>query len=129
MGRPVHYQIQVGVKVDHDLLSLNMESAQIPPMEIAEVLSKYRRKKKFHRLKNGELLYLESPDLEELSIFMDEYHINANDIQNGSLTLNKNRVFALDNNATELQHIQIERDESFQNSFNNSISIHNIFIL
>lgn len=114
MGRPVHYQIQVGVKVDHDLLSLNMESAQIPPMEIAEVLSKYRRKKKFHRLKNGELLYLESPDLEELSNFMDEYHINANDIQNGSLTLNKNRVFALDNNATELQHIQIERDESFQ---------------
>ena len=114
MGRPVHYQIQVGVKVDHDLLSLNMESAQIPPMEIAEVLSKYRRKKKFHRLKNGELLYLESPDLEELSKFLDEYHINANDIQNGSLTLNKNRVFALDNNATELQHIQIERDESFQ---------------
>ena len=114
MGRPVHYQIQVGVKVDHDLLSLNMESAQIPPMEIAEVLSKYRRKKKFHRLKSGELLYLESPDLKELSKFMDEYHINANDIQNGSLTLNKNRVFALDNNATELQHIQIERDESFQ---------------
>ena len=34
MGRPVHYQIQVGVKVDHDLLSLNMESAQIPPMEL-----------------------------------------------------------------------------------------------
>lgn len=114
MGRPVHYQIQVGVKVDHDLLSLNMESAQIPQMEIAEVLSKYRQKKKFHRLKNGELLYLESPDLEELSNFMDEYHINANDIQNGSLTLNKNCVFALDNNATELQHIQIERDESFQ---------------
>lgn len=114
MGRPVHYQIQVGVKVDYDLLSLNMESTQIPPMEIAEVLSKYRRKKKFHRLKSGELLYLESPDLEELSKFMDEYHINANDIQNGSLTLNKNRVFALDNNATELQHIQIERDESFQ---------------
>lgn len=114
MGRPVHYHIQVGVKVDHDLLSLNMESAQIPPMEIAEVLSKYRRKKKFHRLKSGELLYLESPDLEELSKFMDEYHINANDIQNGSLTLNKNRVFALDNNATELQHIQIERDASFQ---------------
>lgn len=114
IGQPVHYHIQVGVKVDHDLLSLNMESAQIPPMEIAEVLSKYRRKKKFHRLKSGELLYLESPDLEELSKFMDEYHINANDIQNGSLTLNKNRVFALDNNATELQHIQIERDESFQ---------------
>lgn len=114
MGRPVHYQIQVGVKVDHDLISLDMKSTQIPPMEIAEVLSKYRRKKKFHRLKSGELLYLESPDLKELSKFMDEYHINANDIQNGSLTLNKNRVFALDNNATELQHIQIERDESFQ---------------
>lgn len=114
IGKPVHYQIQVGVKVDHDLISLDMKSTQIPPMEIAEVLSKYRRKKKFHRLKSGELLYLESPDLEELSKFMDEYHINANDIQNGSLTLNKNRVFALDNNATELQHIQIERDESFQ---------------
>ncbi len=114
MGRPVHYHIQVGVKVDHDLLSLNMESAQIPPMEIAEVLSKYRRKKKFHRLKSGELLYLESPDLEELSNLIDEYHIHVNDIQNGSLSLNKNRVFALDNDATELQHIQIERDASFQ---------------
>ena len=114
MGRPVHYHIQVGVKVDHDLISLDMTSTQIPQMEITEVLSKYRRKKKFHRLKNGELLYLESPDLEELSNFMDEYHIHTNDIQNGCLSLNKNRVFALDNNATELKHIQIERDESFQ---------------
>lgn len=114
IGRPVHYQIQVGVKVDYDLLSLDMKSTQIPQMEIAEVLSKYRRKKKFHRLKSGELLYLESPDLEELSQFMDEYHVDIKDIHDGSLTLNKNRVFALNNDATQLQHLQIERQASFQ---------------
>lgn len=114
IGRPVRYQIQVGVKVDHDLLSLDMKSTQIPQMEIAEVLSKYRRKKKFHRLKSGELLYLESPDLEELSQFMDEYHVDIKDIHDGSLTLNKNRVFALNNDATQLQHLQIERQASFQ---------------
>lgn len=118
IGRPVRYQIQVGVRVDHDLLSLDIESAQIPQMEIAEVLSRYRRKKKFHRLKNGELLYLESPDLEELSQLMDEYHMEAKDIQDGTLTLNKNRAFALNNDASQFDHLQIERQSSFQNLIN-----------
>ncbi len=114
IGKPVYYHIQVGVKIKNDLISLDIESAQIPQMEISQVLAQYRRKKKFYRLKNGELLYLESPQLEELTQLMDEYHLEAKDIHDGELTLNKNRAFTLNENVDKVEYIHMNRLKSFQ---------------
>ncbi len=115
-GKTAHYSITVGVKIEHNLLALDIESAEIPKGEMSKVLEQYKRKKKFYRLKNGELLYLNSPQLEELEHFMDDYHIDSQDMVNGHIELSKNRMFSLDQEDQNLEYIQLDRKSSFQKS-------------
>ncbi len=114
IGRSVNYSMTVGIKVEHDLLSLNIDTEDIPKMEISKILTQYKRKKKFYRLKTGELLSLDSPQIEELSNFMDQYHIEPKDIQNGKMQLSKNRAFSIDEDANNLEYIKIDRQDSFK---------------
>ena len=46
-------KVNVGVSVNHDLLRLDLVSDTLSMKEIAEILSKYDKKKKFYRLKDG----------------------------------------------------------------------------
>lgn len=48
-------QINVGLSISGNLLSLTLDT-ELPMEELAELLSKYDRKKKYYRLKNGESL-------------------------------------------------------------------------
>lgn len=113
IGRPVNYSVSVGVKIENDLLALDIESTDIPKIEIAKVLEQYKQKKKFYRLKNGDLLYLESPELEELSSLVDNYHLQPRDIKNGMIHLHKNRAFSIENDVNQYEHIQMKRKRSF----------------
>ncbi|MCD7809884.1 MAG: SNF2-related protein [Erysipelotrichaceae bacterium] len=114
VGQAAHYHISVGVKIDNHLLALDFESDQIPKEELHDILRQYKRKKKFYRLKNGELLYLNSPELEELDEFMDQYHIDYKDIKNGHLQLSEQRMFAINEDATNMEYIEIDRKASFK---------------
>ena len=96
VGKKISYNLHVGVSVENNLLKFDISSHEIPKKELQDVLNQYRRKKKFYRLKNGELLYLDSPDLEELSEFMDAYHVDVKDIDNGEFSMNKQRMLAID---------------------------------
>lgn len=119
IGRKVNYQLQVGVRIQNDLLEFDIESHDIPKDEIKDVLSHYRRKKKFYRLKDGDLLYLDSPDLEELSEFMDEYHIDTKDIQDGKFSMNKQRMLAIDEQKDDFEYIELDRKQSFVETLEN----------
>ncbi len=115
IGQSTHYSINVGVKVENDLLALDIESAEIPKDDLSKVLEQYRRRKKFYRLKNGELLNLNSPQLAELDGFMKQHHIEPKDIKNGRMELSKNRMFAVDEDASHSEFITLERRASFEN--------------
>lgn len=118
IGKTANYNISVGVRIEHDLLALDLDSVQIPKDEIAGVLSQYKRKKKFYRLKNGELLYLESPQLEELNQLMERYHLDSRDMEDGMIRLNSNRMFAIDQEENHLQYIRLNRSDMFQERVN-----------
>ena len=112
IGKKISYNLHVGVSIENDLLKFDISSHEIPKKELQEVLNQYRRKKKFYRLKNGELLYLDSPDLEELSQFMDDYHIDVKDIDDGEFSMNKQRMLAIDEEK-DFEYVELDREESF----------------
>ncbi len=114
IGQAAHYHISVGVKIENHLLSLDFESDQIPKEELNDILRQYKRKKKFYRLKSGELLYLNSPELEELEQLMDQYHIDYKDIDKGHLNLSEQRMFAINEDAQTMEYIEIDRKASFK---------------
>ena len=117
IGKKISYNLHVGVSIENDLLKFDISSHEIPKKELQEVLNQYRRKKKFYRLKNGELLYLESPDLKELSQFMDDYHIDVKDIDDGEFSMNKQRMLAIDEEK-DFEYVELDREETFVETLN-----------
>lgn len=49
----------IGVKIENNLLSVDIDNFNFDKEELKEILEKYRLKKKYHRLKNGDFLNLE----------------------------------------------------------------------
>ena len=54
----------------------------------------------------------DSPDLEELSQFMDDYHIDVKDIDDGEFSMNKQRMLAIDEE-NDFEYVELDREESF----------------
>lgn len=49
----------LGVKIENNLLNIDLESFNFDKAELNEILEKYRLKKKYYRLKNGDFLSLQ----------------------------------------------------------------------
>lgn len=113
LGNRNTYSISVGVKVENNLLEIDINSIDIPTNELSDVLKAYRKKKKFHRLKNGKLLYLDSDDLQEMDSLLIDYNIHSDQIKNGTITMNAYRSFAIDGSLQDAHHLQITRENSF----------------
>lgn len=56
-------KINVGVSLSGDLLELTMQANELSREELIEILSKYDRKKKYFRLKNGSYIQTEDEGL------------------------------------------------------------------
>ena len=113
------FNISVGITIENDLLAIDVESIDIPSEELAAVLSSYQRKKKFHRLKNGKLLYLDSNELEELDDFMNNYNLKPKMLEDGHLDLNVYRAFSIENNVENSKYLNFDRSDIFKEVINN----------
>ncbi len=114
MGTSRKYGITVGIGVEHNLLEMNVYSDEIPASELMDVLKAYRRKRKFHRLKNGQLLSLQSEELAELDEVMEQYNLSASQFnKDGTAQMNLYRAIALNRTASEMEHVKVYRNEKF----------------
>ena len=86
----------LGVKVENNLLNIDLDKLNISPDEIEDVMLKYKLKKKFHRLKNGEFLNLdENEDIEFLDKLTSGMDIDYKDMKNNTIKLPVNRSLYL----------------------------------
>lgn len=125
LGKKSQFTITVGVTIENDLLAIDVDSIDIPSEELASVLNSYHKKKKFHRLKNGQLLYLESDELEELDGFMSDYNLKTKDLEDGHIDMNIYRAFSVDNKADDSNHIVFNRSEVFKEVIDNFSNVQN----
>lgn len=89
-------KVSLGVSVNHDLLQLDFNSNQMSLSEVAEILSKYDRKKKYYRLKDGTYLDMSHSDMNELISIKDNLSLSKKDIESGNIELPKFRAMYLD---------------------------------
>ena len=66
MSRLAPPRISVGVRMQNDLLDLSVDAEDIDRAELAAILTSYREKKTYHRLKDGRFLPLSDPSLQGL---------------------------------------------------------------
>lgn len=114
LGTKSKLSMQVGVTVKNDLLAIEIDSVDIPKEELVNVLQAYKRKKKFYKLKNGKLLYLESDELEKIDTIFDKYHLDAKDMVDGQMDMQLYRAFSLDQEAIDNEYLTFQRSDSFK---------------
>ena len=89
-------QITVGVRMESNLLKLQISSSDLTDEELIDVLNSYRQAKKYHRLRSGDFLQLEEGTMEELSAFLKLSKADPKDFVKGDMEVPAYRALYLD---------------------------------
>lgn len=106
--------IRVGVSLKNDLMNLSIISDELSGEELVEILKSYRKKKKYHRLKNGDFFSLEDSSIEELSMLVDAMKIKPEELSEEQLQRPVYHALYLDKMLEQNHEIYAERDAGFR---------------
>ncbi|MCD8012315.1 MAG: DEAD/DEAH box helicase [Lachnospiraceae bacterium] len=109
-----HSKLNVAVSLRSGLLDLDIASDTLSPEELLDVLASYRRKKRFHRLKNGDFLSLESDVYAMLDDLFETLHISPKEFVSGNMHIPAYRALYLDRMLEGQENVYMERDTRFK---------------
>ena len=106
----------IGVKIENNLLEVNFDGLGFELSELKDIMDKYKLKKKFHRLKNGEFIDLEENEtmnlLENLKTNLD---IDFKEIEQGDIKLPIFRSLYLDRLLKDSKIRNVTKDDTYKN--------------
>lgn len=111
-------KVSVGISLAGDMLELSMSAADMPMEQLIEILSKYDRRKKYFRLKNGSFVETGSDELDALVRMKEELGITDRQLKKEQIALSKYRAFYLDGEL-EQASFGVTRDGDFQELIRN----------
>lgn len=112
--------VDIGVSMKSDLLDLSVSSKQLPYEELDEILNSYKLRKRYHRLKNGKFLELESSSLSVLSELADGLQISGKDLRRGMVQIPKHRALYVDAVLKDAgDQLRVHRDSLFKGLIRN----------
>ena len=110
----------LGVKVENDLLTIDLSKIEFDIKELKDIMSKYKLKKKYHRLKNGTFLDLE--DNKEIAFFdklVGGMGLDYKDLEEGEIKLPVNRSLYLNQLLQGIKGTEIVKNQEYKNIINN----------
>lgn len=116
-------QISMGVRLESDLLNLDIDTGGLPLDEVMEALNHYRQKRKYYRMKDGSFLKLDDSGFSELSEMVEGLGLTEKDLSKGQIAVPKYRALYLDNLLRASNHVTFERDGHFKSLIRNMKSI------
>ena len=105
--------VSMGVSLGGGWLDLKIETAGIDPAELLQVLSEYRQKKKYYRMKNGEFLQLSGGGLQALDSLTADLGLTKSEFQAGEAKIPAYRAFYLDSLSGDGRMKLFQRDEAY----------------
>ena len=112
-------KMEVGISLSENLLELTMHTAEFSKEELIEILSKYDKKKKYFRLKNGSFIQTEGEGLRTLLSLRHDLNLTDAQLRKETVTLPKYRVFYLEHELQESQDVSVVRNEAFRELIRN----------
>ena len=106
----------VGVKVENNLLEINFDDLGFDLSELKEIMEKYKLKKKFHRLKNGEFVDIQQGDtIDFFENLQTNLGVNFSDIEKGKINLPVYRSLYLDRLLKKSNIKSVNKDDTYKN--------------
>lgn len=106
-------EVSMGVSLGGGWLDLKIETAGIDPAELLQVLSEYRQKKKYYRMKNGEFLQLSGGGLQALDSLTEDLGLTKSEFQAREAKIPAYRAFYLDSLSGDGRMKLFQRDEAY----------------
>ena len=106
--------VSVGISLAGGLLELELSCEEMPLSELAEILSRYDRKRKYFRLKDGSFVDLSDTGVRSLSDLGRSLRLNEKELAEGSLQLPGYRALYLDDSLEESSFVNLSRGKSFR---------------
>ena len=116
-------KVEVGVSLSGDLLELTMEASELSKEELIEILSKYDRKKKYFRLKNGSFVYVEDEGMQTLLEVKQSLNLTETQMRGGRITTPKYRALYLDSELKDKHNLSAVRNKTFKELIRNMKTI------
>lgn len=110
----------IGVKVESDLLTIDLQNLEINREELEEIMTKYTLKKKYHRLKDGSFIDLEkNKEIEFLNKLITGMDICYEELEKGEVNLPVNRSLYLNQLLKNIKGTEIVKNEEYKNIVHN----------
>ena len=103
----------IGVKIENNLLKVDLTQFNFDKSEIKEIIKDYMMKKSFHRLKNGDFIDLSNNNLDVLQELVNGTDIDYEELKSDSISLPVFRGMYLDK-IFKKNEIRIKQDDNFK---------------
>ena len=110
----------IGVKVENNLLSIDLKDLDIDIKELQKIMEKYQLKKKYHRLKDGSFLDLEdNKEIDFLDKLVTGMDIDYKELEKGEVVLPAYRSLYLNQLLKSKKGIQVTKNSEYREIVNN----------
>lgn len=104
--------LNMGVRIQNDLLDVDLGELRFEPEELKEIFKKYKLKKKYYKLRSGDYISIDSPVVSTLVSIADNLDLTEKDIVDGRIKVPKYRAVYFDNILNK-EKIEIKKDNKF----------------
>ena len=112
--------INLGVRIENNLLDIDFSNLNFDISELNEIMKKYKLKKKYHRLKNGNFINLEDNDtIKFIDSITEDIDVDYSQIKNSNLKLPMYRALYLDKILEKNTFVHATKDENYKELVNN----------
>ncbi|MDR1782226.1 MAG: SNF2 helicase associated domain-containing protein [Bacilli bacterium] len=111
--------VSVGVRIKNDLVELNIDSISIDKKELMDIFDQYKRKKKYYRLKNGEILNIDNKEIKEAVNIIDDFNLDKKALTKDNIKLPLYRSFYAKKELANLENVNAQIEQSFSDFINN----------
>lgn len=108
-------KIKVGLSIKSDIMNLSVSSEDIDQEELLQLLESYQRKKKYYRLRNGDLISVSETDMELLQQMMEVMQLSPKELAKGDMKVPMYRALYLNKMLEQSENIYLNRDSYFKN--------------
>lgn len=109
----------LGVKVENNLLAIDLKNMDIDIKELKEIMSKYALKKRYHRLKDGSFINLEeNKEIDFLNKLVTGMDIDYKELEDGEIRLPVNRSLYLNQLLKGMKGTEIVKNAEYRKIVN-----------
>ncbi len=111
--------MSMGVRLKSSLIEIDIDKLEFDPAELKDILSMYKKRKKYFRLKDGSFLNLDNDYFSTMEKLVDDLNISSSDLESGHIQLPKYRSLYLDSLIKNNSWVEAQREQNFKDMIRN----------